>query len=410
MGLLKTVLEVNLGLFGKKAVDGCASPSLLPNSDSLASPPSTKNRTLLLFVIRDHIGTTPLTNLQATLAADIQKIWDSLSKPPELASVQLSDYFDLAFEALPHKILAAQNFEEEVRRLRTRFVDPSAEGGYLFKTTYHKRIPADGVALYMSNIWDQVQSNKDLDLPTQQELLAQFRCDEIAGVAVKEVGEGVRAVRREVEGGRVVDGLGASMREWRGIALGESGRLVLLILGNVLIGFGAERYDRDASRYHQGVYKRKRQDLLTTIDTLLSPLFLSQLKNLHKSCLVRFKKEMQDGLKGEEYNFAEVVRLARGRCEGRFREGAEEAVVVEAGEVEEGGAEWSWEEEMELLREEIGVVADVCRRDETKKMVNRIEVRSDFFSFFLEVELTCLCCCCTVYSGISRNRSQSLLS
>jgi hypothetical protein len=143
--------------------------------------------------------------------------------------VQLSDYFDLAFEALPHKILAAQKFEEEVRRLRGRFVDPSAEGGYLFKTTYHKRIPADGVALYMSNIWDQVQSNKDLDLPTQQELLAQFRCDEIAGVAVKEVGEGVRAVRKEVvEGGRVVDGLGASMRGWRGIALGECGRVVLL--------------------------------------------------------------------------------------------------------------------------------------------------------------------------------------
>jgi hypothetical protein len=91
--------------------------------------------------------------------------------------VQLSDYFDLAFEALPHKIFTAQKFKEEVKRLRGRFVDPSADGGYLFKTTYHKRIPADGVALYMSNIWDQVQSNKDLDLPTQQELLAQFRCD-----------------------------------------------------------------------------------------------------------------------------------------------------------------------------------------------------------------------------------------
>jgi hypothetical protein len=170
------------------------------------------------------------------------------------------------------------------------------------------------------------------------------------------------------------------MRGWRGIALGECERLVLLtlqFLSGVLIWFGAERYDHDASHYHQGVYKRKCQDLLTTIDTLLSPLFLSQLKNLHKSCLVQFKKEMQDGLKGEEYNFAEVVRLARGRCEGRFREGAEEAVVVKAGDVEEGGAEWSWEEEMGLLREEIGFVADLCRRDETK-MVNRIEVRSGF--------------------------------
>lgn len=27
-------------------------------------------------------------------------------------------------------------------------------------------------------------SNKDLDLPTQQELLAQYRCDEIASVII----------------------------------------------------------------------------------------------------------------------------------------------------------------------------------------------------------------------------------
>ncbi|KIM71264.1 hypothetical protein PILCRDRAFT_805251, partial [Piloderma croceum F 1598] len=179
---------------------------------------------------------------------------------------------------------------------------------------------------------DQVQSNKDLDLPTQQELLAQFRCDVIA---VKNVGEGVRTVRREVEGGRVVDGLGASMRGWKGIAL--------------------ERYDRDASRYHQGAYKHKRQDFLTTIDSLLSPLFLSSRTSTnHVSSNSRKRCRM------EEYTFVEIVRLARGRCEGRFREGAEEAVVVKADGVEEGGVEWSWEEEMGL-------------RDETKKMVNRIE-------------------------------------
>jgi hypothetical protein len=33
MGLLKTVFEVNLGLFGKKAVDGCVT-HLLAYSDS----------------------------------------------------------------------------------------------------------------------------------------------------------------------------------------------------------------------------------------------------------------------------------------------------------------------------------------------------------------------------------------
>jgi hypothetical protein len=36
--------------------------------------------------------------------------------------------------------------------------------------------------MYASSIWDTVLTNKDLDLPTQQELLAQYRCDEISSV------------------------------------------------------------------------------------------------------------------------------------------------------------------------------------------------------------------------------------
>ena len=118
----------------------------------LATHLSSNQRTLLLFVIRDHIGTTPLANLQATLTADLQRIWESLSKPPELQDVKLSDYFDLSFSALPHKILAADKFEEEVKTMRRRFVDKTKED-YVFKSAYHKRIPADGVAFYMEGIW-----------------------------------------------------------------------------------------------------------------------------------------------------------------------------------------------------------------------------------------------------------------
>ena len=131
--------------------------------------------------------------------------------------------------------------------------------------------------------------------------------------------------------------------------------------------FPADRYDRDASRYHQGVYKRKRADLVGVIDSTLSPLFLGQLKNLHKACLVKYKQEMIDGMRGEGYNFAEVVAAARERLEKRFLDGAKEALVE--------GTDWSYEEELQLLRDEARSVADQCRKDETKKMVNVIEVR-----------------------------------
>ncbi|EIW83198.1 root hair defective 3 GTP-binding protein [Coniophora puteana RWD-64-598 SS2] len=326
MGLLKTVFEVNLGLFGKKPQDG------------------TSGRTLLLFVIRDHIGVTPLANLQTTLTADMNRIWDSLSKPAELQDKHLSDYFDLAFTTLPHKILAADKFEAEVRQLRTRFTDKDRED-YLFKPVYHKRIPADGVAFYMENIWEQVQTNKDLDLPTQQELLAQFRCDEIASVAIAEFNEQSKSQRKPIEVGRVVEGLGGLMRNWKTQAL--------------------TRYDRDASRYHQGVYKRKRADLVAVLDSTLSPLFLGQLKNLHKACLSAFKKELLEGLRGEDYSFADVMNKAREKCETRFTQGAQEALLEDT--------DWTSEEELVLLQEEVANVGDQCRKDETKKMVNLIE-------------------------------------
>lgn len=41
---------------------------------------SSSQKTMLLFVIRDHVGATPLANLSATLTADMNKIWDGLVK------------------------------------------------------------------------------------------------------------------------------------------------------------------------------------------------------------------------------------------------------------------------------------------------------------------------------------------
>ena len=327
MGLLKTVFEVNLSLFGKsKGSDGSA------------------QKTMLLFVIRDHVGATPLSNLSATLTADMNKIWDGLVKPEGLSHSLLTDHFDLAFTTLPHKILLPEKFEQEVLNLRQRFADRTRED-YVFKPAYHKRIPADGVAHYMEGIWEQVQTNKDLDLPTQQELLAQFRCDEIAAVALQEFDAEAKSTRRPIESGKVVEGLGGLMGSWKGNAL--------------------TRFDRDASRYHAGVYQRKRADMLLQLDTKLGPLFMGQVKNLHKSCLSSFKKEVLDGVKVEGYSFADVVGGAREKWEGRFREGAAEALLPET--------DWSYEEELELLKQEFGTVSDQLRTDETKKMVNSIE-------------------------------------
>ncbi|WWC89135.1 protein SEY1 [Kwoniella dendrophila CBS 6074] len=329
MGLLKTVFEVNLGLFGG-------------GGDS--SKPKPQEKTLILFVIRDHVGATPVSNLTATLTQDMEKIWASLSKPSHLADATLSSYFDLSFATLPHKVLMPEKFESEVVELRKRFTDRSRPD-YVFQPSYHKRIPADGVGFYMEGIWQQVLTNKDLDLPTQQELLAQFRCDELSAAVTEAFLASSKAVRRPVEAGQVVDGLGALMKDWLETALGK--------------------FDRDASRYHAGVYQRKRSDLLAGLHASLSSLFLGQLKNLHKIETAKFSKDIVKGTKEVGYDFAKVVTEGKEQARERFLEGAKEVKI--------DGTDWEYEHELALLDEDLKVIADRCRADETKKMVNTIE-------------------------------------
>ena len=126
-------------------------------------------------------------------------------------------------------------------------------------------------------------------------------------------------------------------------------------------------YDREASPYHQAL-ERHRADLVKTLDFTLSPLFLGQLKNLRQAALVSFQAETIAGLEADDHNFADVVGCARACAEARFVDGAREAVVVD------GAAAWQWEEEFRLLRDEIWSITSQLRRDETKKLVEAIEV------------------------------------
>lgn len=83
------------------------------------------------------------------------------------------------------------------------------------------------------------------------------------------------------------------------------------------------KFDKDASRYHQGVYSRKRLDLIKAIDTALSPLFMGQLKNVHKRCVATFRTDLLNGLKGDGHDFGALVKQVGERVEKEFIEGAQ---------------------------------------------------------------------------------------
>ncbi|RCK63968.1 Protein SEY1 [Candida viswanathii] len=109
MGLLKTVFEVNLSLFGK---------SKLEKTDD--------HKVLLLIVIRDHVGVTPVESLAKTFTLDLISMWSNLAKPAELEHLEFSDFFDVDFHALNHKVLQPKEFAEGIKSLEIDWLSPKS--------------------------------------------------------------------------------------------------------------------------------------------------------------------------------------------------------------------------------------------------------------------------------------------
>jgi hypothetical protein len=324
-------------------------------------------KSLLFFVIRDHLGTTPLKNLQNTLIQDLSKLWYTISKPTGLENSRIEDYFDFAFVALPHKILQPEKFEEAVTKLSQRFKegynDPRKSGLIdeaelpIFLPQYHRRIPADGFPVYAEGIWDQIVHNKDLDLPTQQELLAQFRCDEISREVLVAFDETITPLEEEqAEGTRlgkpaVITGLGAAMIAARSKVFKE--------------------FETNASRYHKGVYKRKQAELEGKVDTRLKALSQKQLNAAHKSGVESFTDAVSAAVKtgqkkGASYDFAQIVDSEKKKALAQFEEDAKSIVIQ--------GASWSsYEHELKVYRKDLDEVSGRLRKDEMRRLATRIE-------------------------------------
>lgn len=282
---------------------------------------------------------------------------------------KIDDYFDMAFVALPHKILQPEKFVSEVSKVGARFReghrnarrdalldDQDLERG-LFLPEYHRRIPADGFPMYAENVWNQIVSNKDLDLPTQQELMAQFRCDEIAREALEGFDEAIVPFEnKQAEGIRsgaleILGGLGAAMRAARMKTV--------------------KNFDTEASRYHKGVYSRKKGELESKIDGRLKILFQGQLSAAHKSGVRDFSEAVSGAVKagqkkGASYDFAEIVDREKKNAVSRYDKEARGVLV-------EGAPFSNYKQEMALYQKDLNEVSGRMRREEMRRLATRVE-------------------------------------
>ncbi|KAJ3115734.1 Dynamin-like GTPase that mediates homotypic ER fusion [Physocladia obscura] len=332
LGLLKTVLDVNLQLFQQ------------------AGNP----KTCLHFVIRDFTNQTPLERLQATVTTYLEKIWSTLNKPAGKEDCSLYDFFVLNFSGLPHKIFAREAFESAVAKLRTRFSDPTALD-YVFLPVLHKRVPADGFSSFAHDIWERISASKELDLPTQTQLLAEHRCEEIAKEIFDEefLVESIAALKRGVEVGRVVE---------------EFGEVVNNVVDECIM-----KFDENGSRYNSIVYKRKRAEFYKRMATYLLPVYNAQLTNITKTRIAAFSASLSAGLAadvdaGVPINFAKHTTAVRREAENSFLAGAASSRLSQVAD-----DEWSAAGQYGQLVEEIERISAELRSGAVDKMLKAVE-------------------------------------
>ncbi|XP_049851445.1 protein SEY1 homolog [Schistocerca gregaria] len=219
--LLRVIFEMNLQLF-----------QVSPHQKSK-----------LVFIFRDCVQSetgTPLESLKNMVREDLENIWNEITKTDASSNWAVTDIFNLDFLSLPSLPYEKENFKNQVSELRARFTSSTVPGSLLSEKR-QKNVPIDGLVQYMQEIWKIIQSNQDLNLPSQREMLATVRCTQISQQAFEE--------------------FECKLHDWSSISRQVTREECVRNLYE-LVKDSLQTYDKDAQRYDEKVSHNLRMKLL----------------------------------------------------------------------------------------------------------------------------------------------------
>ncbi|EZG43587.1 putative root hair defective 3 GTP-binding protein [Gregarina niphandrodes] len=273
-GLLKTVLAVMLELFHTND-----SSKMDSRMDSRMD---NHTRTHMIFIIRDHSSSlTPIHKLERLLLQDVVDIWDGIKKPLPLQNSTADDFFKFSVIGLPSKVDDKNNFDIEVKNLKLNWLNK------LRPKHYTRTIPADGFPMYCESIWNTIMNSDQLDIPSQKEMVAIYRCDEIKIRAFMKMKDGLAQHDYDV----IFD----HDKNKDNLTVGDN----LTINDNTntiiqnLLSFVIHDYHKDAWRYDTNVYNKKLNELLDDCYYELQKIYDTSLNMERQKCLKEAAKYLE---------------------------------------------------------------------------------------------------------------------
>ena len=188
----------------------------------------------------------------------------------------------------------------------------------------------------MSSIWSQILQNKDLDLPTQQQLLSQFRCDEISK-------ETFDAFKQEIS---LHEPYSASANAFDGKFLDKALQLRAKYL---------QQFELEAHRYHPEVVREKQEELSLQIDSCLCKVLSGLAKCALQETLAAFTKNFEAAKKDKKASFKHCIESASSKAKEEF---ATKMACVQSEQIEGASFEFVSEEFEERLAQHVNLVVE----------------------------------------------------
>ena len=250
-GVLKIVFEMNLKLFEQKTA-----------------------KKIIIFLRDFDASRNKKDKIESLILEDIKKIWSEIKIPEQYAGKGPESFFSFEFITLPHLIYKAQDFKDEIQNLRKR-LDKNDENYFFSNLSSIKNVPADGLKQYVTQIWNDILNDKDLDIPSQRQMLANYRCTEIKNTILLSYDKEFKQLYKESTEKNIED-FKERCEQLRDKIISE--------------------YEKQGSNYDKKVYENIHKQLEEQISQKLYTCFLNQTKLLIPMLQKFMRKDLQKKL------------------------------------------------------------------------------------------------------------------
>eukprot|EP01083_Nonionella_stella_P059531 155770_1 len=338
--VLETIFEVNLSL----------------------SEGSNRNRTKLMFTIRDHNeAITPLKVVEDVVLGNVKELWSKIAKPDAFKDAAFTDLFDVEFVGIRHYNLQREQFMEDVTQLKNRFLNADDPTSVWDSEDHFKKssgVPINALHSYISQLWGTICTHDELNIMSQKSSLTNTLCEKHMEESYQEFTRSVSPFLYDLEKGVVKD----------------FGSRSASALEEAVSRYDAEAYvsseDRADTTSELGRIKaRRREQLRLKVSAELERLFERQMRHGLNVCTEMFEALMEDGVPSDGTavaNFTELATSSRKETEEKFNEIRKGSLVEDF--------EWSTDRIWEELQDSIQRITSEgrstqlqCLRDEVKK-------------------------------------------